>query len=177
MQKTRCTIAGQDQNFFGFGFDEEDYHCVNLKIKLLQQISILYEDGTRIFLTDCTPGVSMWSAEIVVGLMALHADIELVCLIPYEEQSTKWPKEYRDRYFSLHELCSQSILLNTDYTSSSLIECYRYMINSCDVLLAVCDDHDTGFDNMGFMTSYAKNTNRDVIYIHPDTLAVTPAVL
>ncbi len=145
-------------------------------MKLLQQISILYENGIRSFLTDCSLGVSMWSAEVIAGLMSLHSDIELACVIPYEEQASKWPKEYRTRYFSLHENCTQSILLSTDYNINCLVECSRYLVEACGVLLAVCDYNDTGSDRVGFMVSYAKNMKRRVIYIHPVTLTVTPAI-
>lgn len=177
LKKTKCAIAGQDQNIFSFGYDEEDCHCISLKMKLLQQTSILYESGIRLFITDCSLGVSMWSAEIVAGLMSLHTDIALVCVIPYEKQAIKWPKQYRDRYFSLHNKCTQSILLSKVYTTSCLIECYRYLVDTCDVLLAVCDHNDSGFGKIGFMESYAKNVGRSVQYLNPITLAVTPTIL
>ena len=176
MMPTKCAIAGQAQNRFSFGFDEEDLRCIKLKIKLLQQISILYENGVRIFLTDCSLGVCLWSAEIVAGLMFLHGDIELFCVIPYEEQSTKWPKEYRDRYFSLHENCTQSILINSGYTTKGLIACNRYLIDECGVLLAVCDNNNPGIDKAAYMVGYAKQVNRSIIYINPVTLAVTPTI-
>lgn len=173
LQNIRCAFAGSDQNDFSFGLDEEDFRCKELKIKLSEQVHILYENGFRSFMTDCTRGVSMWSAEIVAELIALHSDIELVCVIPYENQATKWSKGYQNRYLSLLQKCSQTILLNTDYTTNCFLESYRYLVDSCHVLLAVCDYQNSGFGNVGFMESYAKNTGRRVIYIHPTTLVVT----
>lgn len=176
LHKTKCAITGQDQNCFIYGFDEEDYRCIALKIKLLQQISILYNYGIHVFLTDCSLGTSMWSAEIVAGLVSLHPDIELLCIIPYEEQATKWPKEYRNRYFSLHESCTQSLMLSPDYTRDCLLECYHYLVDECDILLAVCDYENPGLSEAGYAVSYAKQINRDIIYIDPVTLTVTPTI-
>ena len=176
LKSTRCAMAGQAQNRFSFGFDEKNIRCIKLKIKLLQQISILYEKGIHIFLTDCSLGVSMWSAEIVAGLMSLHHDIKLFCVIPYEEQAAKWPTEYRNRYYSLQESCTQSILLCTGYTANSLLLSSRYIINECDVLLTVCDYHDPGIDKAAYMVRYAKQANRSIIYINPTTLAVISTI-
>lgn len=176
MQKIKCAIAGQDFSTFKYGFDEADDRCASLKNSILQQISLLYEKGVRSFLSDCSLGVSMWTAEIVAGLKSLHPDIELVCVIPYEEQAAKWHKEYRERYFFLQENCTESILLSTSYTTNCLVDSCRYLVDESDILIAVCDSNDIGFDKIGFMVSYAKNLNRSIIYINPDTMAVTQSI-
>lgn len=176
MHNLKCSITGQAQNRFPFGFDEEDYRCINLKIKILQQIGILYDQyDARTFISDCSLGVSMWSAEIVAGLMPLHPDIELFCIMPYEEQATKWPNEYRNRFFDLHENCTETVLINTAFTTTCLLECSEYLISECDMLLAVCDNSDFG-NVIRRINRYATQKNLSVININPVTLAVNPTI-
>ena len=112
----------------------------------------------------------MWGAEIVIGLMALHKDIELICVIPFEEQAVKWPCAYRERYFSLLESCTKSIILNTSYTPNSIPECCQFIVDRSNILLAVCDSKEPGINKAGYMVNYGLNIGRDVIYIHPVTL-------
>lgn len=177
MQKKICAMIGLNPDSFSYGLNEDDDRCIALKLKLLQQISILYENGIHVFLSNCALGVNMWAAEIVAGLMCIHPNIELICVIPYEEQAVKWPAEYRDRYFSLHEECTQSILFNTAYRKDCLIECGRYLVNESDILLAVCDEQNLHLSMAGQMVAYAKQVKRDLILIHPVTLAVTDAII
>ncbi len=43
----------------------------------------------------------LWCGEIITAL-AMYNDIELNIAMPYEEQSTNWVEEHRDRFFKLH---------------------------------------------------------------------------
>ena len=99
-------------------------------------VQALIAQGYDSFYVNCEYGVPLWAAEFIIMLKKLNR-IELHAVIPYEEQTTDWSEELRDRYFAVHELTDSVEMACTQYQE----ECYKIaeqrMIDVCD-LLVIC---------------------------------------
>ena len=67
------------------------------------QIMALYQNEVTAFYSNCVPSTPMCVAELGLGLQYRGSDIQLHCVLPYEEQATKWTPQLRNRYFSIVE--------------------------------------------------------------------------
>lgn len=101
-----CAILGHSPMRFAWGFDEEDIRCKRLKLELLRQIAALRLYGVLQFLVACDPGVGLWAAEIINILRDSDPELQLYCILPHEEQVTKWAPYLRERYFEILEQCT-----------------------------------------------------------------------
>ena len=85
---------------------------------------------------NCEYGVPLWAAEIIAALK-MYNDITLNIVLPYEEQSVKWVKEFHDCYFSVHLKADEGVIANTHYHPDCYYEADQMMIEESD-LLVVC---------------------------------------
>ena len=91
----------------------------------------------------------LWCGEIITAL-AMYNDVELNIAMPYEEQSTNWVEEHRERFFRIHAESDHVEIISHNYTD----DCYgladEHMIDESDLLLIV------GTDSNCYGASYAK---------------------
>ena len=101
MENYRCAVIGQHPLRFPWGFDEEDDGCRRMKLEMAQRIMELRQRGVTEFQVACDPGVGLYAAEIINILREKDKFLRLVCVIPHEEQATKWTPQLRERYFNM----------------------------------------------------------------------------
>ena len=89
-KNVRCAVIGQHPLRFPWGFDEEDDGCRRMKLEMAQRIMELRQRGVAEFRVACDPGVGLYAAEIINILREKDKSLRLVCVIPHEEQATKW---------------------------------------------------------------------------------------
>lgn len=94
-------MIGQHPLRFPWGFDEEDDGCRRMKLEIAQRIMELRQRGVTEFRVACDPGVGLYAAEIINILREKDKSHRLVCVIPHEEQATKWTPQLRERYTGL----------------------------------------------------------------------------
>lgn len=104
-----------------------------IKFELYQIIMSLFTQGYDTFYLNCEYGIPLWAAEIICALKANH-NIKLHIAVPYEEQSTNWVEEHRDRYFKVHGLADSVTIVNTQYHSDCYYEADTFMLENSDLL-------------------------------------------
>ena len=175
MTAMSCALIGQHPMRFRFGYDEDDVLCHKIKLEMVRQILILYQNGVTSFFTDCETGPSMWGAEAIIALMDKLKSIKLFCAIPYEEQATKWSPDLRDRYFNILEKCTGSVYTQRHLDSDCYRICGKYLVDHSNFVLAVYDTNlITTLDPVTAIVNDAKEAGKGIIYIHPDTAQITP---
>lgn len=145
MKKT-CLIYGMPTEQLPFGYDEEDFRCMIMKLKIAEKIYDLVQEDVIVFICDCEYGIPLWSAEAVLKQRSYNPNIRLEIYMPYEEQAAKWAPEWRNRYFSVHEQADDVRIYN-DYEL-----CRRELFNDADILIyvgnnapeTICGFRDTG---------------------------------
>ena len=158
---------------YSFGYDEEDDKCQRLKAVLHEQITVLISAGITTFYTGMDLGADTWLAEIVLDLRRTHPKVKLIAVLPCETQANRWSPEQRERYFNILPNCDDVITLTTHFTATCVKKRNRYMINHAGYLLAVYDNSKK--DDTAHTVQYAQDKKRDIISIHPDTLAISSA--
>ena len=174
MDKPACAIVGHDLSLMDYGYNEEEPLCIMTKNAMESQMLALYQNGVSTFYSNCEIGVGLWGAELALELMSEHPAIELICVIPFEEQPRRWHECFRDRYYTVLEKSTYNELISTSLTE----ECYRqsgkFLVNHTEYLIAVCENGKVvHLDTAAYTVSYAKRKGRHILYINPETAEVT----
>ena len=171
-KKTCCALIGHNPMRFRFGWDEEADACIRLKLVLLQTIQELRNNDVTQFMTACDPGVGLWCGEIVNILRVDDNELQLYCVLPHEEQSTKWAPYLRERYFEMLEKCTYVTTASIHKTRNPQMDAYTYIIDQSDIILAVYDPTSIRGDDVDKAMECAEIKKRPAIFIHPDTFDV-----
>lgn len=178
MNTLACAFAGHDPLRFPFGYDEDDELCKRVKATMQIQILSLYGNGVTDFYTNCEPGAPMWGAEFVLKIMKKFSNINLYCIIPYEEQAKKWSPQLRDRYYEILAKSTYNHLICTRYEQDCYLQCNRFLVNHAGFILAVYDEGLlTQAEPVAHLLTYAKKKRRGIITIHSNNAELTPIVI
>lgn len=172
MREKTAAFTGPRPHRFPFKNNEDHPDCTQFKTTLREQIELLYNQGVRRFLSGVSTGVDMWAGEIVLDLMKKHKDMELYCIVPFEEQAIKWTSSQRDRYYNLLRDCTKIVQLSVNYYDG----CYRvrneYLVKNAKYLLAVYDNESKMRGGTGQTVHMALKNDNNIICIHPETKAI-----
>ena len=125
----------------GICMNEEEQPLLGARDKVMTLVQTLIALGYDSFYVNCEYGAPLWAAEFIAELKKFNR-IKLHIMIPYEEQTTKWPEEMRDRYFSVHERTDSVEMACTQYQETCYRTAERYMIDESD-LLVICGREDS----------------------------------
>jgi len=152
-KNNRCIISGVDVSLLPFAYNEGSRECRKIKTNILNSIAKLYHSGVDEFYTDCSFGFPLWGAEIVMGLM-MYNDIRLYVLFPHENHPYKLALEWQERFYKVHELCTDVIpmYMETDIETDRIVflhdeemlikKAADYMVADCGRLLFFGDGED-----------------------------------
>ena len=79
-------------------------------------------------------GVDIWCAEIILDLKQKYNDIELYCIIPFQNQAEKWKNEYKLINNNILKNCNQKILLQKYFTSDYYIKRNKFLVEKSSVI-------------------------------------------
>ena len=165
----RCAIIGQHPLRFPWGFDEEDDGCRRMKLEMAQRIMELRQRGVTEFRVACNPGVGLYAAEIINILREKDKSLRLVCVIPHEEQATKWTPQLRERYFDMLADCTDLSCVDYQEKPNAQFSAYQQIIKQSDMLLAVYDPELASDSAEDKAMAYALALGKPTLLIHPNT--------
>ena len=165
MKETSCAIIGSPPLSFPWGYDEDDEGCVALKLLLINEVFRLYKQGISRLVVPLDSGIGLYAAEAVNVLRDSHADMELICYIPHEEQAVKWTPYLRDRYYAVLAKCTETKLVSTGKTPTCELDAMLDAIDQAGTVLAVCNAEEVQDINLAAALQYAERTGREVIRI------------
>jgi uncharacterized phage-like protein YoqJ len=169
-----CAFTGHRPMKFSFGYDEEDEKCIRLKRVLAEQIETLIKCGVSMFYSGMGLGVDQWGTSIVLDKKKQYPNVRLNAVLPCETQANRWSPEQRERYFDTLAQCDDVITLNAHYTPDCMFQRNRYLVDQAGYILAVYDGGEKG--GTAYTVRYAREKNRRIIVIRPDTLEVVSSV-
>jgi len=165
-----CAFTGHRPARFHFKFDETDGDCTQLKERIRGEIILLIQRGVTTFLSGMALGVDLWAAELVLALKKEYPQIQLVCVIPWDNQPDRWQECSRKRYFHILSQCDKTVHISRSYTKSCIFERNRYLVERADCLLAVYDGSPKG--GTAYTVGYAYKMKRLLIIIPPEGAGV-----
>ncbi|MDE5754239.1 MAG: DUF1273 domain-containing protein [Oscillospiraceae bacterium] len=153
-----CTILSSGDEFRTLCRNESEKPFSTIKAKVWETVWDLYCRGYDSFYVNCDYGTPMWAAEFILNLKAGN-EVKLHIMIPYEEQSTDWPEEIRDRYFAIHEKADSVTLAHTQYDLFCYQDTDEKMIDESNLLLIF-----GGENGAPFAEEYAKKKDIPIEY-------------
>ena len=169
MTKT-CAIIGCSPMCFPWGFDEEDEGCAALKLILINQISKLRGEGYMRFAVSMDCGVGLYVAEILHGLKGSNDALDTICVVPFEEQATKWTPELRDRYFNALAACKEVVNAAYEKTVGCEFKAYLEAIKDSDTVIAVYDPDDPCCEREAAAVAVAEMLNKQILTLDPKAI-------
>lgn len=142
MRQNTCAIIGCSPTHVPWGYDEEDEGCAALKLLLLKRITLLRAEEVTDFTVVMDSGVGLYAAEMINSLRENDPEMSLTCLVPYEEQSTKWTLELRNRYFNEQAKCSDVEFASMEKTAASEVIAMLDAVDKAEHVIAVKSETD-----------------------------------
>ena len=159
----RVSFTGhRDSKLIFFG--EDDPLCVELKRRLLEQITKLADDGAGEFYSGMALGVDTWAAEAVLELRRQRPGIKLIAVVPCPEQDARWSASHKARYRGILERCDKVITVSPKYDRGCMQKRNRALVDMCDVLVAVYNGTPGGTQST---VDYAKKRGIKTIILEP----------
>ena len=110
------------------------------------------------------------AAEILHGLQESDDALETICVVPYEEQATKWTPELRDRYFNALAACTEVINAAYEKTVGCDFKEYLKAINEANTVIAVYDPDDPCCEREAAAVAVAGMLNTQVVTVDPKAI-------
>lgn len=152
-------LTGHRPDKIGMEYEYIGPYTKYIQEQLLIEIEKL---GVKKAISGMAIGADTIWAEII-----LSKKIPLIAAIPFKGQESRWPKAAQERYFKMlsNPLVTQQIV-NSGYSAKAMQIRNEYIVDNCDVLIAVWNGiKDGGTWNT---VNYAREKNKEIVYIHPE---------
>ncbi len=157
-----CCFTGYRPKKFPFPLKEDIKEYINFKNKLTETVFELINTGCRTFYTGMAEGFDIIAAETVLLSKDVFPDfsIELICVIPFIEQSNSFSPEWKSRYNSVLNSCNSAILISDNYYPACFMKRNIYMVNKSDYIVSFFDGQCGGTKRT---VEYAERKGRQII--------------
>jgi len=165
MEKKTLAFTGLRPQKLPFEFEEESLAYIALKKFLKEQIVELIEkENLCRFISGMALGVDQLCAEIILELKKEYQEITLEAALPCPEQDKIWKQSCREKYRAILEKCDVIYVVSDVYTHYCMHVRNRYMVDKCDIVLAVWDEKPGGTAST---VKYAMKLGKEVIAVDP----------
>ncbi len=156
----KIAITGHRPSKLGNDYDLVSPLIKKIKAKLQDIIDELHPDY---MISGMALGIdTLWA------LLAIENDIKLICAIPFVGQENVWAKKSKELYYDVLKKARYSeVVSRGGYSPMKLQIRNEWMVNSCDVLIAVWDGSTGGTFNC---ITYARKQNKTILYIDPNKI-------
>lgn len=160
----KIAITGHRPNKLGNDYDLTSPLLLSIKHKINEIVAEYwyYPNELEALISGMALGIDTLFAKI-----AMENHIPLIAAIPCLGQSSVWPDKSRIVYQHLLEYAKEKIVISDKYTATCMQERNIWMVDNCDLLIAVWDGSSGGTANC---VKYAQSVNREIIIINPKTI-------
>ncbi len=133
-----CSFTGHRPKSFSFGENEEDETFLALRARIKNSMIQICNSGCRTFYCGMAEGVDLWCGEIVLELRdKFDPPLEICAVVPYLSQPKSMSKLNQERYRCIMEASKERYLVSRNFTKNCFQKRNRFLVEACDVLLAV----------------------------------------
>lgn len=152
------------QSLWGYDLTEPHYK---------QLYNILFEKLKQYKPTHCMSGMALgvdtiFAYAVLKYKKEINPECVLECAIPCRNHPCRWNKESQDRYSKILQKANiVTLVTDEEYKPWLMQKRNEYMVDKCDLLIAVWDGSKGGTGNC---VNYAKKQNRTIDIIDPRCL-------
>jgi len=161
-----CCFSGYRPEKLPWREDEGDTCCLDLKFRIYEQITDIYESGITNFICGMARGSDTYFAEAVLSFKETHDDVTLEAAIPFREQAVRWAAEDISRYNEILDKCDIITYVSEEYSPDCMYKRNRYMVDRSSVVLCVYDGIAGGTSQT---LKYAQKRGLEVRVLEPST--------
>jgi len=122
---------------------------------------------TQINPTRIISGMAL-GVDMIFANLAINKKIPFTAAIPFIGQESKWPEQSQKTYNKILSLaCEKKIVSPGGYSSAKMQIRNKWMVDNCDILIAVWDGTEGGTYNC---LNYAVDRDKDIIRVNPKNL-------
>lgn len=134
--KTLCFTGNRPEKIMN-PWNESHISVRRLKSTIRRTIDAQIHAGYTHFLTGMARGIDIICGELIFELKKKHPNIVLVAVIPYQNQSQAWEKNWQRRYDKLLSRCDKTVLLSETYYQGCLLRRNDYMVEQSSHIICV----------------------------------------
>ena len=167
----KIAITGHRPNKLGNDYDLVSPLILSIKKYIVNYIKggVLHNELMGVTLTPTLITGMALGIDTLFAEIAIENNMPFIAAIPCKNQWSMWPNKSVERYNRIlsNPLCTIVNVSDKPYDSVCMQNRNVYMVNNCDILIAVWDGTSGGTANC---VKYAKSINKDIIYINPKQL-------
>ena len=165
----KIAITGHRPSKLGGDYDLTSKLLQDIKIQILWELHLLAPDYVlnKHFFTLIT-GMAL-GIDTLFAKIAIEGEIPFIAAIPCKQQYKKWAQKSRELWMDItdHKLCDKYYVSEEVYTHDCMQKRNEWMVDNCDILIAVWDGTSGGTANC---VEYAKSKGKQIIFISPNDL-------
>ena len=129
---------------------------MRVRAALVKYLAALYEDCPELHaISGMALGVDQWAADICISL-----NIPFTAAVPFAGFERRWPWRAQEHYRKLLQNATEVVVVSSgDYKPFKLQKRNEWMVDNCDLLVAVWDGSNGGTANC---VRYAQAKERQV---------------
>lgn len=144
---------------------KSEKNFIKLILDLNLEIENAISEGYDTFIFGACYGFDLICAEQILKRKQIvrHTDpssINLIAVVPFEDQAARWKEQDRDKYFNILSKCEDVITLNKQYKSGCYHERNRYMVDNSNKLICYYDGSGGGTK---YTVEYAEKQSVQII--------------
>ena len=169
-----AAFTGYRPSKMPFPQTEENIRCYGKRIEeeVLRQAAL----GVRYFMSGMCNGADLWAAEAVLRVKAEKAPhIGLYAIIPFEGQDRYFTPAEKAAYRAVIEKAEKTVILSPPVSGRGMAakafdRRNRYMVDHCDVLIALCEHKNIQAGGTRNTVRYAEETGKTVVFLPPTSV-------
>lgn len=169
----KIAITGHRPNKLGNDYDLTSALTAAIRARILLELRNImsdYKSDIIIPPTDVTLITGMAQGiDTLFAKIAIDYGFQFIAAIPCWNQDKMWPPKAKEAYSNIlaNWLCTIQLVTPSEYTPQCMQIRNQWMVDNCDVLIAVWDGSKGGTANC---VKYAQQQGKDIIRINPKEL-------
>lgn len=161
----KIAITGHRPNKLDDDYDLKSDLILEIKSEL-NKIVEKYRSKNLTLISGMALGIDTLWAKI-----AIENELPLIAAIPCLYQDQTWPFSSKERYRHIlaNPLVTSHYVTNDPYNNYCMQLRNKWMVDNCDLLIAVWDETSGGTANC---VKYAKSVKKQIIYINPNQISI-----
>ena len=145
------------------------HYQLRIKAEVERQAAL----GVRYFMSGMCNGADLWAAEAVLAVKREKAPhIGLYAIVPFEGQDRYFSPAEKETYRQILAGTEKTVVLSPPVSGRSAAakafdQRNRYMVDHCDVLIALCEHQNIKPGGTRNTVRYAEEKGKTIVFIPP----------